>query len=354
MLTSQFDDLRLDRRTVLKIAAGAGLAAGGGCELSALPQRAASKPTLTIWTGFPELVPFYQMVADAYDKAHPELGFTCFNTSLREAERKRSAAVLTGTGPDIFDTGAEISVNCIAAGLIKPNEATIDQDPRSGAWNKLAVDFFAMAGKSEGRPPVEVSQASMYYNKAMFAKAGIASPPSTFPGLVDAARKLTRIDASGRMTPSGISHRLSGQGSGVTEKFRYVLEAAGGSANVETASGKDRNGFENDAGRAALPLYVDAVQNDRIDDSKIQHDAAALVVGNTAMRYREAWAVFIWPLLVANDQVLFDMEIGDFRSSNDDRELMAASVISTLPMLLTFLILRRRIVESVTPTGLQG
>ena len=38
------------------------------------------------------------------------------------------------------------------------------------------------------------------------------------------------------MTRSGISLRLSGQGSGIGEKFRYVLEAAGGSLIEQTPS----------------------------------------------------------------------------------------------------------------------
>ena len=124
MTTSQQGDLRVDRRTALKITAGAGLAAAGsGWGFSSLPARAAATTTLAIWTGFPELVPFYQAVADAYGKLHPEVGFTFFSTSLREAEQKLSAAVPTGTGPDLFDIGTNISVNFIAADLIKPNEA---------------------------------------------------------------------------------------------------------------------------------------------------------------------------------------------------------------------------------------
>ncbi len=72
----------------------------------------------------------------------------------------------------------------------------------------------------------------------------------------------------------------------------------------------------------------------------------------------QAWAAFIWPLLVANDQLLFNMEVGltafQFKFSADYGKLMAGSVISTVPMLIVFLILRRRIIESVALTGLKG
>jgi len=72
----------------------------------------------------------------------------------------------------------------------------------------------------------------------------------------------------------------------------------------------------------------------------------------------QAWAAFIWPLLIANDQSLFNMEVGltafQFKFSTDYGKLMAGSVISTLPMLIVFLLLRRRIIESVALTGIKG
>src|SRR6266403_5172937 len=95
----------VDRRTVLKAAASAGVA-GAGAFSFARPARAADT-TLAIWTGFPECQPFYQAVADAYTKLHPEVKVTVFSTSLREMEQKLSAAVPTGTGPDIFFFQAE-------------------------------------------------------------------------------------------------------------------------------------------------------------------------------------------------------------------------------------------------------
>lgn len=72
----------------------------------------------------------------------------------------------------------------------------------------------------------------------------------------------------------------------------------------------------------------------------------------------QMWAAFIWPLLIANSQLLFNMEVGltafQFRFSSDYGKLMAGSVISVVPMLVIFLILRRRIIESVALTGLKG
>jgi multiple sugar transport system substrate-binding protein len=279
----------INRRTALKLAAGAGLASAGALRLAS-PARAA-ETTLAIWTGFPELQPFYQAVADSYSKLHPNVKFTIFATSLRECEQKLSAAVPTGTGPDLFDIGTNISVNFIDAGLLDPNPSDIDQYLKSGAWNTHVVNFCTIKGKTYGLPLMEGSRASMYYNKAHFKEAGIAEPPATFPELIAAAQKLVKFDASGKMIRSGISLRLSGQGSGITEKFRYILEGAGASVIVKTPGGKYHNNFDNDAGRSALQFVVDVVQKYKIDDPKVQHDADAFVAGNTAILFREAWVI---------------------------------------------------------------
>ena len=89
---------KVGRRTVLKLAAGAGLASASGIAFA--PRAQAADTTLAIWTGFPELQPFYEAVAKAYSSANPGVKCTVFSTSLRETEQKLSAAVPTGTGPE--------------------------------------------------------------------------------------------------------------------------------------------------------------------------------------------------------------------------------------------------------------
>jgi len=278
---------RLDRRAALKLAA-TGLVAGSAAG-SARRASAAGKE-LALWTGYPELVPYYKAVAAAYAKTHPGVTVEVLSTSLREAEQKLSAALPTGTGPDIFDIGSYIAVKFIQAGLVKPNPAEIDQYLKSGAWNQFTVDFFTIGGKTHGLPLLE-GRAAMFYNKTMFAEAGIAQPPTTFGQLMDDAVKLTKRDASGKMTRSGISLRLGGQGSGICEKWRFVLEPAGGSLLLPVAGGKWRNNFDNDAGRAALQFYVDVVQKQKVDDPRVPHDADAFATGATAILFREAWVI---------------------------------------------------------------
>ena len=274
--------MTLSRRDTFKMATGAAVA-------SMARGAQAADVTLSVWTGYPELVPWYQAAGEAYTKARGTQ-VKVFSTTLREHEQKLATALPTGTGPDMFDVGLILSVNLIEAGLLKPNPPAVEQQLKSGAYNPASGEQFTMGGKTYGLPLL-FSTPAMFWNKAMFREAGIAGPPDNFPQLMDYAKKLTKIDASGKMTRSGISLRLSGQGSGIAEKFRFVLEPAGGSLIVNNGKGKYHQGYDNEAGRAALKFYIDAVQVEHVDDPKVQHDADAFVAGNTAMLFREAWVI---------------------------------------------------------------
>lgn len=74
--------------------------------------------------------------------------------------------------------------------------------------------------------------------------------------------------------------------------------------------------------------------------------------------FTQAWIAFMWPLLLANKREMFNMEIGltmfQYRFNTNYSLLMAGSVISVVPMIIIFVVLRRQIIESISLTGLKG
>lgn len=76
------------------------------------------------------------------------------------------------------------------------------------------------------------------------------------------------------------------------------------------------------------------------------------------LAFIQAWTAFIWPLLILNDPKLFPMELGLSQFANNFSVnfgvTSAGAVFAMLPTLAAFLILRRRIVEGITLTGLKG
>jgi len=76
------------------------------------------------------------------------------------------------------------------------------------------------------------------------------------------------------------------------------------------------------------------------------------------LAFIQAWTAFIWPLLILNDPKYFPMELGLSQFANsysvDFGVVAAGAVIAMMPTLLAFMLLRRRIVEGITLTGLKG
>lgn len=69
------------------------------------------------------------------------------------------------------------------------------------------------------------------------------------------------------------------------------------------------------------------------------------------------WSMFIWPLIIASRTEMFTMEIGlmyfQRQASVDYGGIMAACVITVLPVLVVFLLFRTRIIQGVATTGLK-
>ena len=89
---------------------------------------------------------------------------------------------------------------------------------------------------------------------------------------------------------SGISLRLSGQGSGVAEKFWILLMQYGKSLISEVSEGKYQVDYNGPEGAALLARYVDSLKN-KVDSPNIEHDAAAFESLATAMFARESWVI---------------------------------------------------------------
>jgi multiple sugar transport system permease protein len=74
--------------------------------------------------------------------------------------------------------------------------------------------------------------------------------------------------------------------------------------------------------------------------------------------YLQSWTAFIWPLLVLNSENLYPAQLGmvQFNStySVDYGIVSAAAVVTLAPTVIAFLVLRRRIIEGVTLTGMTG
>jgi multiple sugar transport system substrate-binding protein len=139
--------------------------------------------------------------------------------------------------------------------------------------------------------PIFTGGTAIYYNTDMYSEAGISGPPTSMDMLIENAKKLAKSE-NGQVVRSGLSLRLSGQGSGVAEKFWILLMQYGKNLIRETpeGSGKWVAEYNGPEGVKLFQMYVDFLR-DGIDSQNIEHDAKAFETKATAQFLRESWVV---------------------------------------------------------------
>ncbi|MBO5913917.1 MAG: carbohydrate ABC transporter permease [Clostridia bacterium] len=84
------------------------------------------------------------------------------------------------------------------------------------------------------------------------------------------------------------------------------------------------------------------------------------VVTVTILKVIECWNAYVWPRLVTDDQAYYLVSNGiqEIRESGFGREnipaMMAAVVVISLPLIVLFLLFRRKIMEGVSRGGMKG
>ncbi len=164
------------------------------------------------------------------------------------------AATTSGEGPDVLNIGNTWSASLQATGAFTPfDDATMEE---IGGADRFLAGSLSATG-AEGRPPTAVPLYSLayglYYNKQMFAEAGITEPPATWAEFIAAGKKLTDDQHWG----------VSIEGGSVTENIHNVFtfsQQQGGS--FFDAKGKPT--FDTPQNVAAIKQYIDLIQTDKI------------------------------------------------------------------------------------------
>ncbi len=251
----------------------------------------ASAVEITVWSGYPEMVPFYEHVAEGMKADHPDLTVRVEAIALREHEKRIALGLTSGEAAEVIELAKSTATRYLENGLFDKAPdgiAAFVSDPANFG------DFFRDAASYDGAVygvPLFRGQSALYYNTAMFEAAGLSEPPTTMDEFTSYAEKLTQRDASGTPTVSGWSLRLSGGGAGIAEKFWINMFQYGENLVEQQADGKWRASFANDAGLAALRQYIDNVQGLKTVTVEMPADAEAFEREQTAMFIRESWVI---------------------------------------------------------------
>lgn len=163
-------------------------------------------------------------------------------------------ATTSGQGPDVLNIGNTWSASLQATGALLPWDAK--NFAKIGGKDRFVDSALGSTGV-QGQDPAAVPLYSMayalYYNKKIFADAGIAKPPATWAELVADGKK---IQAKGKQV-------IGAEGANVSENIHHVFVfAKQHGADFFTAEGKPD--FTNDGAVAAVKQYVDLMAKDKV------------------------------------------------------------------------------------------
>jgi multiple sugar transport system substrate-binding protein len=164
------------------------------------------------------------------------------------------AATTSGQGPDVVNIGNTWSASLQATGAFVP--FTSSTFAKVGGENKFlasAIGSTGAAGQAPTAVPIYSLAYALYYNKAEFKAAGIASPPTTWSQLVADGKKLTHGNQDG----------LAVEGASIPENIHnvFILSKQNGGSFFDSAGNPT---FTTPANVAAVQQWVNFMATDHI------------------------------------------------------------------------------------------
>jgi raffinose/stachyose/melibiose transport system substrate-binding protein len=207
----------------------------------------ADKVTITWWhisTKDPALSD-WQKMADDYMAAHPNVNIEITVLENEAFKTKLTTVMQSGDAPDIFQSwGGGTLKEQVDAGLVK--DITADLDANNGEWRNSfgagPLGVFAFDGKNYG-VPWDMGMVSFWYNKDLFAKAGITSTPTTWSEFLTDVQMLK--DAG--ITPLSVGEGDKWPG---MHMWAYLVTRIGGQAAFDAVA--------NGTGKWTDPAFIQA------------------------------------------------------------------------------------------------
>ncbi|MEV6118602.1 extracellular solute-binding protein [Streptomyces sp. NPDC052109] len=155
-----------------------------------------TEPTKTVWAG----------LAKKFEAQNPKVKLKIVQLENDAYKSKMTALIASGKLPDIFHTwGGGVLRQQVDAGLVE--DLTDRTKPWADGLMSVAKQPYLLDEKLYG-VPFDIGMVGFWYNKALFKKAGISAPPTTWSAFLDAVGKLK----SAGITPLALAGKESWTG----------------------------------------------------------------------------------------------------------------------------------------------
>jgi len=249
---------------------------------------AEEKVTITWWhiSTAEEHKALWQQMADDYMAAHPNVNIEITVLENEAFKTKMTTVMQSGDPPDIFQSwGGGVMNEYAEAGLLLDITPYLDQDGWRDTFAPGALGVYSYKGKNYG-VPWDMGMIGFWYNKALFAEAGIDAPPTTWTELLEDVQLLK--DAG--ITPIALGEGDKWPG---MHMWAYLVTRLGGKANFEGALLRT-GAFTDEPFVKAGELLLDLIALEPFQDGFLGatygDEATAVGNGKAAMELMGQWA----------------------------------------------------------------
>ncbi|MBX3071097.1 MAG: extracellular solute-binding protein [Thermomicrobiales bacterium] len=280
---------------------------------AALPvaQRAAAQDatTITWWHISTNAIDqaLFQQLADDYVADHPNVTIEITVLENEAFKQRLTTAMQSGDPPDIFQSwGGGVLYEYASAGLVKDITADLQTDGWGDSFVQAGLGLYGRDGAYFG-VPWRLAVVAFWYNKALFAQAGIEAPPATWEEF------LTTVST---LKDAGITPISVGEGDRWPGHFFWVYLATRTGGEDAFMNAYARNGsFADESFVEAGRLLQELVALEPFQDGFLgaSYPDAATVMGNgqAAMELMGPWAPGVYADNAENGVGLGD-DLGNF------------------------------------------
>lgn len=199
-----------------------------------------------------------EQLIEGFEAENPGITVKMTHFPYSDYRTKVAAAIPAGEGPDVVQLFYGWLNDYKNAQLIQP----LPQDAFPA--DKIDSEFFPMVGAMrEGDHywalPTAVRSLALFYNTRLMEEAGVEKAPETLDELVEAARKMTKVDGAGNITQVGITAGMNAQDH---HWFREVLvRQMGGEPYLDDYKTVNYN---SEAGAQAADFYVGLANKEKV------------------------------------------------------------------------------------------
>ncbi len=148
--------------------------------------------------------------------------------------------------------------------------------------------------------PLETDSLGLFYNKDLFRKQNLSTPPADWDTFIEYAKKLTKTSTTGKITQAGAGIGCSNNVAHAADILSALMLQ--NSVQMTNSTGTEV-AFNTDKGAAALKYYTDFVKEHKVWSCGLRNDLDMFVEGKLAMFFGPSWRTF--DIINGNSEINF-------------------------------------------------